>query len=350
MTFSRSKQSKSDAIIGLDLGRSQVKAVVVKRQGAGLTLAEYGVRKLPAPADKPLTSEQLGQELQQLMGGMKIQDRRAYVAVSCDSAMVCHAEFPRMPLDEIRRALKLNSARYLRRDYSNYYLDAVELVDDADGVKKKKTPKMNVLVGGASKEDVAWYRDALIAAKIRPEAMDLAAVSVVNAFQVSHPELCQKEAVLLVDIGAHSSSMSFLRNGLPVLTRITQFGGLQLSEFIGQMLTLSQAEAEEEKIKMSEPVQPLVKTAVATLAKEIRSSIDFFERQQECHVAAVFACGGSASSDKLLEFLSEQAGVRVELWNPIHNFDISHFNGEGKLLTAAAPNLAAAIGAAAARL
>lgn len=255
-----------------------------------------------------------------------------------------------MPMDEVKNALKLNSARYLRRDFSNYYLDVVELIDGTDDVKKKKTPKMNVLVGGASREEVKWYRDALAAAKIRPETMELAAVSVVNAFQISHPEICAKHAVLLVDIGAQSTSMNFLCKGLPVMTRIMQFGGLQLSEFVAQMLTLSPAEAEEEKIKMSDPVQPLVKMALGSLAKEVRSSIDFFERQHECHIGAVFACGGSTRSPQIIEFLSEQAGVPIGIWDPFESFDVSHFNGDRPTLTALAPNLAAAIGAAAPRV
>ena len=350
MFFKRNKLAKTDTAVGLDLGRSQIKAAVVKRSGDGFVLSEYAIRKLVPVDGKPFTTEQFAQELQQLMGGLKSPERRVYVAISCDSAMVCHSEFPRMPMEEVKNALKLNSARYLRRDFSNYYLDVVELVDDSDSTKKKKNPKMNVLVGGASRDEVKWYRDALAAARIRPETLELAAVSVVNAFQVSHPELCEKEAVLLVDIGALSTSINFLRNGLPVMTRIMQFGGLQLSEFVAQMLTLSPAEAEEEKIKMSDPVQPLVKMALASLAKEVRSSIDFFERQQECHVGAVFACGGSTCSPRILEFVSEQAGVQIAAWNPAHSFDTSHFNGDGHALTMSAPNLAAAIGAATPRV
>ena len=101
---------------------------------------------------------------------------------------------------------------------------------------------------------------------------------------------------------------------------------------------------------MTDPVQALVRTAISPLARELRSSIDFFERQHECHVSQAFACGGSACSPVLLEILSEAVGIHIDRWNPIETFDTTHFNGAGAQLSELAPTLAAAVGAAAARL
>ena len=350
MFLTRNKQNKRDTAIGLDLGASQIKAAILRRKGDALELVDYAVMQSSAAIGERGAEQQLAAELQQLMNRLKFQERRAGVAISCSSAMVCETEFPRMPLEEIKSVLKLNSARYLRRDFSNYYLDAVELAEPSENGKNKQSPTMKVLVGGANKEEVRWYRDALLAARIRPEVIELAAVSVINAFQVGNPVICEKEVVLLVDMGARSTSINFLRHGQPQMTRIMHFGGAQVSEYIAQSLTLQADAAEEEKIKMSDSVQPLVKSAILPLAKELRSSIDFFERQQECHVSKAFACGGSACAPRMLEFLSEEVGLRIESWNPVQSFQTSHFNGEGPKLLAIAPSLAAAIGAAATRV
>ena len=346
----RNKQSKRNGAVGLDIGRSRIKAASLQRQGDKLQLAQYLVVPSAVPVGKAGAEQQFGQELQQVMSRLNASERHASVAISCNSAIVCEAEFPRMPLEEAKNALKLNSSRYLRRDFTNYYLDAVEVAEVAQDSKAKKSGTMKLLVGGANKDEVRWYRDALLAAKIRPEAIELAAVSVINAFQISHREDCEKDVVLLVDIGAHSTSINFLRGGQPRMTRIMHFGGAQISEYVGQMLTLDSAAAEEEKLKMSEPVQSLVKTALLPLAREMRSSIDFFERQQECHVNKAFAGGGSACGKSILNFLSEEVGLRIECWNPVVALDISHFNGEMPELEIVAPSLAAAIGVAATRV
>ena len=348
MLFKRKK--RRDLIVGLDLGTNQIKAAVVQKQGNNLRLTRYAVRRLPGTTDRSAGNQMFVEQLQQLLNDLGVSERRACVTISSSTAMVCQTEFPRMPIEEVKSALKLNSARYLRRDFSSYFLDVAELVDPTAPVGDKKSGKMKVLVGGASKEEVEWYRNALLAAKIRPETIELSAVSVINAFQKSFPEICETESVLLVDIGGLSTSINFLRNGQPVFTRIMSYGGMQISDYIGQMLRISEAAAEEEKRKMTDAVQAHVRAAISPLAREVRSSIDFFERQQESHVGRAFACGGSACSPKLLEFLSEEVGVQIESWNPVQTLDTTHFNGDGQHLVALAPTLAAAVGAAVARL
>lgn len=352
-------------VLGIDLGASQIKAAVVRHGRDKLKLVEYAIRPLPTNSAKAYRGPEFAAELQQLVDGLKTSERRAYVTISCSSAMVCQAEFPPVPLDEIKSALKLNSSGYLRRDFSSYYLDAFELkkgtVDakgkgrnaarakDVGKAKDKDPAKTTVLVGGANKEEVDACRDALLAAKIKPKVIELAAVSVINAFQIGHPEI-EDEVIVLVDIGARMTSINFLLGGLPLITRIMHFGGEQLSEYIGQVLLLKPQEAEEEKRKMSPPVQELVKTAISPLAREIRSSIDFFERQHDLHVQRICACGGSACSPQVLAILGETVGTPVECWNLVESLDVSHFNGETQRVLAIGPSLAAAVGVAAARL
>lgn len=381
MLFKRDKQHKRDVALGIDLGASQIKAAVVRRQKDKLELVEYAVRSLPVGIAKAYKGPEFAAELQRLVDGLKTSERHAFVTISCGSAMVCQAEFPPAPLAEIKSALKLNSTGYLRRDFSAYYLDVFELKkgteelkgkakakdkdkssdpakDSAkangapntkDAAKTKDSTKTSVLVGGATREEVDACRDALVAAKIKPEVIELTAISVINAFQVGHPQ-GKNEVVVLIDIGARMTSINFLLDGMPLITRIMHFGGAQLSDYISQVLVLKPDEAEEEKRKMSGPIQELMKTAISPLAREIRSSIDFFERQNDLHVSQIYACGGSASSPQILAILGEAVGTHVECWNLIESLDVSHFNGETQRVLALGPSLAAAVGAVIPRL
>ena len=350
MFAARNRQKKRSLAIGLDLGTSQIKAVVLRREGAALQLVEYAVVPSLVPKGKGGAEQQFADELQQLLSRLHHQDRQLSVVVNCNSTMVSEVELPRMPLAEVCGALKLNGSRFLRRDVSQYFLDAIELTPPAADAKAKKNPMMRVLVGGALKEEVTWYRNALALAKIKPAVLELAAVAVVNAFLISQAEICEKETVLLIDVGANQSSIVFLQHGLPVLTRIMHFGGAQISEYLAQVLSLDAKAAEEEKIKMSDPVQALVKTAILPLAKEVRASIDFSERQQERHVTRAFACGGTACAPAMLQLLGECVGLNIEQWNPLQSFDLSQVNEAADELPKLAPSLAAAIGAAGARL
>jgi type IV pilus assembly protein PilM len=351
MFLRRNKRTKRDVVVGLDVGARVLKAAVLQRENETIKLARYQVVPSTAGSDKSASVDRLSAELNDLMSQLGVSERSARIAISCPSATVCETEMPRAPLDEAKNALRLNSSRYVRRDLSNFYLDAIELADEpANDGKGKAAPVMRVLVAAADREEVRWYRSALEAAKIRPETIELSALTVVNAFQLGNAELCEKEIVVLLDIGAHSTSINLLRHGQPAMTRIMHFGGNHISDFVASVLTLRPAAAEEEKIKMSEAVQPLVGQALSPLAREIRSSIDFFERQQDCHVTRAFACGGSAMSRMILKFLSDEVGFHIEHWNPVQSLSTAHFNGEAETLERVAPCLAAAIGVAAPQL
>ncbi len=348
MIFKRSKKPKRELALGLDLGTSQIKAALVRKRGDEHVLEEYATRTLSSAATKSYKEQEFCDALQSLLTDLEVQDRRAFVTISCRSAIVCHTEFPSMPLAEIKSVLQLNSTKYLRRDFSNYYLDAVEVGSSQENGKAAKGKK-NVLVGGATKEDVDACREALTVAKLKPLVIELAAVSIINAFNLSHPAETD-DAVLLIDIGGRSTTMNFLRHGQPLLTRIMHFGGVQLSEYIAQMTGLETADAEAEKFKMTETAQDLLQTAVMPLAREIRSSVDFFERQHDCRVPSAYVCGASAASTPLLECLGDKVGLEVRPWNVIESLDTSGFNGETPKLMELGPSLAAAIGVAVARL
>jgi type IV pilus assembly protein PilM len=259
---------------------------------------------------------------------------------------------PRMPIEDVRGALRvpMNYARYLRRDLTNFALDAFELADATEDPQAKKTATMNVLIGGADRDEVKWYRDVAVAAKLKIETMELSAVTVINAFLASNYAMCASEIVLLVDVGARSTNINILHQGRPVMTRIMRFGGEDIDSALGQAMSLAPAAAEQEKIKMTESSQALIRQTLEPLAREVRSSIDFVERQHELHVTRAFACGGSACSFTIVDFLSEDVGYQIEPWNPVATFDTAHFNGEGPKLIAQAPSLASAIGAAASDL
>lgn len=351
MIFKRKTTKDRDTAIGLDIGTRQIKAVVMRRHDHKLQLTQYAIRKLPATADKAELEKSAVQSLQEIASELKFAGRDVSVVLSCSSVIVCHAEFPRIPVEEVRSALRFPAScmRYLRYDLSGYYLDAVEL-PQVSGGDNKGPQRARMLVGAATKEEVEWYRGLLSQAKIRTEMMELAALSVVNGLRASKADVCEKEVVLLIDIGHAATTMNFLREGVPLMTRITRFGGQHIVDYLAQMLSLPVSQAEEEFHQMSETVQGLVHQALSPLAQELRSTIDFFERQKECHVTRAYACGGTALAEQLLECLSQDVGVHCECWNPLENIDIQGFNGETPKLMAVAPSLAAAVGVATAKL
>jgi len=348
MLFGKKQTRKQDTAIGLDLGSRQWKGVVIHRTAQGLQLRHYVVIPCPANLGKTESQAPSAEAAQAMLSQLKTSDRYVTVAISSPAGLVAEIELPRLPVEDIRNIISLNSTRYLRRDLSGYYFDAVELGDADASSKARRTPTMRTLVAGAPKEEVLWYRNTLNAAKIKAETIELSAVAAINALQRSHTQICEQNVVLLLDIGNQLTSLNFLRRGQPLLTRLMPFGGVQITELLARTLGLQPAAAEEQKRNLNEETAVMVQGALQTLAREVRSSIDFVERQHDCDIRHAFAGGGTACNAAIVEALSQEVGLPIQRWNPLEGYDIAGVDAAA--LVAVAPCLGAAVGIAVAKL
>lgn len=348
MIFKSKKHTGRHTVLGIDFGASELKAVVLAQTGADIELQEFVVAPLPGSFGQAGAEQQAGAQLQQVLGKLRLTERRPFVSLSCPSATIAEAELPRMPLEEARSVLRLNSQRYLRRDLANCCLDLCEF--EPTDPKARKANQMRAWVATAAREEVHWCRNVLVAAKARPQSIELSALTVVNALQCSHPELCEKEVVLLLDIGARVTSINILRQGELVISRLMNFGGAQLTDYISQVLALPTAEAEQQKRLMSETVAPLVQAQLFSLVREVRASMDFIERQQECSVSHAFICGGTAASAPIVQFLSENTDIAMEQFNPFARIKLDACKDQAPELLAMASGLVSAVGVAVAHL
>lgn len=353
MFFKRAKPTKRDWAVGLDFSASRVCGVFIRRGNAVAKLEAFDARPLNAAVGQADSIAAAAAEVAQLFDGWSVPERRAFAVVNPPGAVVCQAELPRMPLSEARAALQLNSVRYLHRDLSNHYLDLVEqtaLDTQPRTANGAMLDKMQLLVGAATRAEVLWYRNVLLAAKVRPVAIELSALAIVNGLLATEPELCQNEAVLLLDLRAYTTTMNFLWQSQLRLTHGMDFGSHQISEHLANQPGWELPVAESETQKMMEPVQGCRSATISPPARELRSSIDFFDERHECRVSRAFACGGGAEAAKILKILGYEAGIHIEAWDCLKRLDTSQIRGDRTQLAVVAPELAAAVGAALARL
>jgi type IV pilus assembly protein PilM len=255
-----------------------------------------------------------------------------------------------MPLEDMKKALKINSAPYLHQQYTNFNFDCYVIPPRApkqgETAPNKSASKLQVLVGGASTQDVLLCRDSMLSAGLVPMAINLAPVAVINAFESAEPQRFQEDTVALVDIGYENSVISIVNKGQAMLTRAIPFGGLQITGYIAKTLSVDEKAAEEEKLKMSEATQVLIASCLSVFAHQLRSSIDFFERQHEVPVKKVFCSGGTALSAVILQFLTDEVGLPCSSWDTTASIEKELKNQKDDALKEQAANFAVAVGTA----
>lgn len=345
-------------IVGIDLGNHAVKAVRLQKKGAGYSL----VGAAYAPTGRDPTSTVLPMEdavaalLKQVSSQVKAGGAEVHFTINTTNSTVRYVELPQIPVEEMRSALKLNSATYLRQNFENYTFDACAL-DPAvaaalAAAKAGKAPKggahgkVKVLVGGVANGEVMLYFHSSRRAGMKPRSLQLVPISLINGFEVAFPDVFQNQAVAVLDVGFLSSSLTILEKGMPLLTRTVPMGGKQITEYIAQTTGGAYAKAEADKLKGEADVgEALARTAV-TLIREVRSSINFFEKNSDQPLSKIYLSGGTAASTMAVEALASDIGSPCEVWNAAQGLAMELPADQQDVFTRNLSAFAAALGAA----
>jgi type IV pilus assembly protein PilM len=353
LSFLKGGPKKHAQMIAVDLGSRTTKAVLLERRGEILALTRYVL--LDAPIfEKKISVELLADHLRSVAGALGNPTKYVTVAVGLEDAMVRQVELPQIPLDQMRQILKINHKNYLQQDLPNHVFDCYIIPPRLDAANQKNgtpgvlaaVPKLKVLAVAAKQQLVTDFIHAASAAGLTAECMVPGLIGPMNSFEQALPEIYAKDTVALVDIGYKHTSVCILDRGELALTRVINIGGDKLTTGLAEAMKISYAEAEGLKMGMSPEIVPALQMQVIPLGREIRASLDFFEHQQDRPVSHVYASGGSARSEMILQMLNSELMLEFKTWNPTGFLQLALPGQQAVEVEQIGPQLTVAIGAA----
>lgn len=345
-------RKQRDRMVAVDLGSRTTKAVSVQRRGDRFILNQYAL--LDAPIfEKAISADLLAEHLkavnQALDGG---KSRLLTITVGVNDSLLRHAELPRMPVDDMRMVLKLNSKTYLQQELTNYLYDChiLPATPSKDPKAQPGQPKHKVLIAAARKQVVDELVNGAKAAGFIADHVVPGLVGPANVFERSVPEVFKNEIVAIVDVGFKSSSICILEKGELALSRVVAIGGDKLTSGLAESMNISYAEAEGIKVGMPGEVQDHLDRLVTPLGRELRASIDFYEHQADKAVSQAFITGGSSRSDMIVERLQNELMIECKPLNPVNFMQMELPPQQTAEIEQVAPQLTVALGAALASL
>lgn len=356
LPFLNSGAKKRDQVVAIDLGGRTTKAVLIQRRGDGFALARYAL--LDAPIyEKTLSVDLLTEHLKTVAQMLDAKGKLTTLAVGVNESLMRHVEMPKMPVEDMRMVLKMNSRNYLQQDLPNHVFDCFVIPTrylatpaDASKIAGATVVKQKVLVAGAKRQQVEDFQTAIRNAGLVPDYIVPALIGPVNTYEQAMPEAWAQTVTALVDIGFKNSSIAIIAEGELLLSRVVALGGDRLTAGLAETLTISYAEAEGIKIGMAGEVQPLLETLLAPLSRELRASLDFFEHQHDRQVAQVLLSGASARSEFVVQSLQTEMMVDCKTWLPTAKLQLLLSPQQTAEIEEIAPQLTVAIGAAMAAL
>lgn len=345
--------AKGKLALGLDIGSSSVKMILLKETKRGYQLQSFGMAPLPPEAivdGALMNSTAIVQAIQELVSAQKIKHKETAIGVSGHSVIIKKISLPRMTQEELDESIQWEAEQYIPFDVKDVNLDTQILSPagtDAGG-------QMDVLLVAAKKDMINDYTSVVAEAGLSPAIVDIDAFAVQNAFEANYGST-EGETVVLINAGASVVNINILHNGITTFTRDITVGGNQFTEEIQKQLNVSYDEAEALKVGgrgagdadavVPQEVERVIQGVADQMAGEIQRSLDFYAATAaDAKIARVYLSGGTAKIPALFKTIETRVGVPVEILNPFKNIEIDNRKFDPNYIMEIAPMAAVVVG------
>ncbi len=304
--------------IGLDIGSSSVKVVQLEESRKGLVLANFGINPLPPETivDGAIMNQvAVLESIEALISRLGIKKKEVALAISGRSVIVKKIAMPVMSRAELAEELNLEMSHHIP-----FARDEVEV--DYDIVVPKNTEgQMEILLVAAKKEIVQDYLDIVKEARLNPVVLDVSAFAVQNLYD-RLVGFSPNETVVMLNIGAISTSLNIVIGGVTTFTRDVGIGGQTITGEIQRTLQIAFDEAENRKREAASglPSDPNILSIITrvcdVMAGELQRSIDFFlSSAPATNSTRVVATGGGSIMKPLIQAIERRSKNAVSVFD-----------------------------------
>ncbi len=340
--------SSSQLVVGVDIGSHSVKVCQLKRTDKAYSIVNLGSAVLPEGAvdDGALNEpEVVASAISDLFKNLKIKKKKVGFSISGYSVIVKKVNLAVMNEADMEEHIMTEAEQYIPFDIQDVYLDFQDLKTNTEGYERT-----DVMLVAAKKEIVDDYLDMLDSIGLQATIVDVDGFALENTYEYNNPKT---ENVALIDIGASKMNINIISNGMSVVARDIVVGSRQLTERIMSEFDLDFDEAEAIKIG-SEPVGDRQKELVDIFNSvctqwilEVKKAIDLYRSNfPDAPLVKLILSGGGSKVAGLADYLKQETGIEVVLFNPFTNMKSSKRKIDPEYLKQVGPEMAIASGIA----
>ncbi len=306
--------------LGLDIGSRYIKAVELTEAGDdSYTLTGFGVGKIDPELDPAQNLERFREE-------HSFSTSLVSSAVSGRSVIIRYVNMPEGEGDQLDTQLSEQASKYIPFEVEDAIIDYERLPKEV-GSPVTADDEMRVLIVAAKEELVNDHADLIERGGYKPQAVDVDALALGNAFDFylhNNAEQTQGRIVGLVDIGAEKSLVHIMDQNQSQFAREFDMGGDEFTQRIATRKGISDQEAERMKVEgtADEEIDEIVRGKIDDLCHEIHLSFDFFETQFEKEVDEIYVSGGGSFIQGLGDVMKDVFDLEPVFWDPFQNVDV----------------------------
>lgn len=309
-----------DSIIGLDIGSHSIKLVEIGRNKDEAVLLAAGSIPTPLKAlskSTPEDIESIALVVKKLWVETGAHTKNVNIALPESQVFTRVIEVPALTERELTSAIKWEAEQYIPMPLDQVTVDFTILRD----ARQTGTNKMEVLLVASPKSLVEKYVTILEYAELTPVAVETEIIAASRALIRSTGAV---RTVMVVSLGAQTTDLAIVRNGILAFTRSISSGGEALSRAVAQSFGFEISQAEEfkktygiEKDKLEGKIAGAVAPIMDTIIGEMKRAVAFYqEKYKDEHIGVVILSGGTAKVPGMVVSMAENLGIEVQLANP----------------------------------
>ncbi len=306
---------------GLDIGSAQIKAVELTSINKSHQLTNVGIYPTPPRSTlSELSSDQeaLADSIKKLVEGARIGTPNVVVALPESQIFTRVIEMPPLSDKELASAIHWEAEQYIPMP-----LNEVSFIWQVLSRPKQPVPgsKMEVLFVAAPLTLIAKYNKILEMADLKPIRIETEILAIVRSLTAKATD---SVTTLIASIGASTTDLCIVRNGIISFTRSVATGGVAFTRAVASELNLEIDQAEEYKKtyglledqldgKIFNALRPILNVVV----EEIRRALAFHQgKQPDDPIRRVVLCGGSAKLPGIVVYLASALGLETQIGDP----------------------------------
>lgn len=311
--------------LGIDIGTSSMRIVEMSSWRKRIKLDNYGSIGSRSIFKKPfrtfekntllLSEDDVSLAIKGIIEESGMKTKKAVFSIPDFSTFFTNFDLPSMTKDELPQAVKYEARRHIPLPLSEVILDW-QIIDGSFSEKEKRPLK--ILLVAVPKEVINQYQNIAVAAGLELQAMEA------EVFGLSR-SLVKKDkgTFCLVDIGAQSTTISVVDDGIIKISHSFDVSGNELTSIISKSLGVNYETAEDLKmsigIKSSErKIKDILLPLIDVITSEIDKISFSFYQEEDKKIEKVIVSGGSALLPGLIEHFSNNLNMEkgVEVADP----------------------------------
>ncbi|MFH0804908.1 MAG: pilus assembly protein PilM [Patescibacteria group bacterium] len=364
--------AKQTSYVGIDLGGSSLKIVEMREVNGRPQLATYGFAdQIPniIKEDGSAAVQEVALHLKELLKESKVGTDRAVAALPSFSVFSSIINLPAMSKKDLESAVRWEAKKFVPIPLEEMILDwevlkeavvtgAGAVVERAPGSaeeqedtkKKEKDDRqlkgnVRVLLTAAPKNLVNRYVAVFKEVGLQLVGLETESFALERALVGN-----DKNPVMVIDVGGSSTSIVIYSEGVPILNRSIDVGGVMVTKAVVESSGLPAEQAEQLKRDIGasgidSPLDQLpqpIRYLVNSIVNEVRYIVNIYQSQNKRPVSKIILTGGSSFLVDIPSYLQKIFNIKAYIGDPwarvVHPVEIDD------LLKQLGPRLAVAIG------